>query len=167
MEKKYFLYLFLVFTEGCISSADKIDFFLPKGFTGDCVVMYECKDGISPSRKEGIKQIQVPSTGIIKLQEKISYGEIKYRYFIANNNKDYVELKTYQSFQTPSLDSLYVGPGTTITVSSIESNGTKSGKQSAFVFYVHKLGETIPSNYSDSWIRDTLLGQVKINESYR
>jgi hypothetical protein len=166
MEKRYFLYLFLVFAGGCTSGADKIDFFLPKGFTGNCVVMYECKDGISPSKKDGIKQIQVPSTGIIKLQEKIIYGEIKYRYFIGNN-KDYVELKTYQSFQKPSSDSFYVGPGTTITVSSVDGNGKKGEKQSAFVFYVHKLGETISANYSDSWITDTLQSQVKINESYR
>jgi hypothetical protein len=166
MRKRYFLYLFLVFAGGCTSSADKIDFFLPKGFTGNCVVMYECKDGISPSKKDGIKQIQVPSTGIIKLQEKISYGEIKYRYFIANN-KDYVELKTYQSFQSPSSDSFYIGPGTTMTDFSVDKNGEKSKKQSAFVFYVHKHGETISANYNDSWIKDTLRSQVKINESYR
>jgi hypothetical protein len=166
LKNKYLYFLFIAISEGCLSNADKIDFFFPESFHGDCVIIYNCKDGITPMKKNDIKQITVPASGIVKLKESIYYGEIKYRYFIADRNKNYIQLKTYESFQVPVSDSFYVGPGTSINEFSIDSNTQKSEKQSAFVFYVHKLGDTLPSNHYNLWIRDTLINQLRINVHY-
>ena len=163
MKNRYLFFTLLTISGGCFTKTDKIDFFIPKGYTGNCVIVYNCKDGIYPPLENGIKQIMVPASGIAKMKEKVFYGEIKYRYFIFDRNR---ELKVYQSFQVPTSDSFYVGPGTTITNSSIDSNQKGTEKISAFVFYVHKIGDTIPSNYNDSWINDTLAKQAKINEHF-
>ena len=113
----YFILLFyiLISLVSCFSQADKIDFFFQKGFKGNCIIIYNCRDGISPVQKNGRKQIDVPISRIVKLKEEIKYGEIDYSYFMRGDNEEYIHLKEYQSFQIPTLDSFYVGPGTAIT----------------------------------------------------
>ena len=76
-------------------------------------------------------------------------------------------LNVYSSFERPTKEDYYIGPGTVLSVT--DNNSVKNIKlqQSAYVFYVHKLGENIPKNYSDSWIEDTLRQQIKINNTFR
>ncbi len=167
MKNKYLIFLLFAISESCHSNVDKIDFILQEGFHGDCVIIYSCKDGITPMKENGIKQITVPASGIVKLKENIFYGEIKYRYFIGDRNKGYIELKNYNSFQVPVTDSFYVGPGTSVNEFSTDSNKYMSENQSAFVFYVHKLGDTLQSNHDNLWIRDTLINQAKINAHFK
>ena len=149
-KNNYLFFILLVSLVSCFSKTDKIDFLFPKGFKGNCLIIYNCKDGVTPVQKNGRKQINVPSSRIIKLKEEIKYGEIDYRYFMVQDNENNIQLKVYQSFQIPILDSFYVGPGTAITHFVFDSTNKKTENQSAFIFFIHKLGETIPSNYSDT-----------------
>jgi len=145
---------------------DKIDFLLPRAFRGSCVIIYGCRDGKSPIENNGRKKIEVPQSGIVKLKEEIKYGGIDYRYFMAVDDEKYIELRAYESFQVPKSDSFYVGPGTAITHFAFDSSYKKTQSQSAFVFFVHKFGDSITSNYSDTWIEDTLANQLKINKRF-
>jgi hypothetical protein len=143
---------------------EKIDFLLPRAFTGSCVVIYGCRDGEFSVEKNGRKKIKIPPSGIVKLKDEIKYGGIDYRYFMAEDDEKYVELRAYESFQVPNSDSFYVGPGTAITHFSFDSSYKKPQSQSAFIFFVHKVGDSITSKYSDAWIEDTLANQLRINK---
>ncbi len=157
--KLFFLSLISLFIASCSNSVDKVDYYLPSEFSGNVVVLFNCKDGIKPTIIDGRSQIDIPANGVVRIKKKITFGEVDYKFYL--KTEDSLELKIHQSFEKNILEKKYVGPGSVVTVYENFQKQNLENEQSAYIFYVHNKNDTVPLNYNDRWIEDTLRHQLK------
>lgn len=82
------LVLILLFIFSCKQRIN-INYYLPSNFEGEVAIIYNIKDGITPTFKDGRLEIMVPDSGIVLLNTEYKPGEIDYRYYTKAGDRYY------------------------------------------------------------------------------
>ena len=92
-KSKYLLGLILPLFVSC--SPQRTDYYLPKGFTGDVAIIYDCKDGQDIQIKGGRKQIYIPDSGVVLLKSYFKDGGLEERFYQMSASDSPIEITQF------------------------------------------------------------------------
>jgi hypothetical protein len=94
-KSKYLLGLILLLFVGC--SPQRTDYYLPKGFTGDVAIIYDCEDGQDIQIKDGRRQIYIPDSGVVLLKSHFKDGGLEERFYQMSASGSPIEITRFHS----------------------------------------------------------------------
>jgi hypothetical protein len=78
-------------------SPQRTDYYLPKGFTGDVAIFYDCKDGQDVQIKDGRRQIVIPDSGVVLLKSPFKDGGQEERFYQMSASGSPIEITHFHS----------------------------------------------------------------------
>lgn len=68
-------------------------YLIPKGYTGEVVIVYDQPDGLMPELENGLYVFRIPENGIMKVKPPLVEGIVEHSYFYVDENNEKQKLE--------------------------------------------------------------------------